>query len=429
MNDLNVQLENEVARSLGLGNSRRSGVARKAVWSAAAVAAAAAIAVITWNGVQKGDAVQYRTQPVQRGALTITVTATGSLVPTKQVDVGIEVSGTVKTVEVDFNDRVKVGEVLARLDTTKLEAQTLQTSAALESARARLAQTRTTVQENTRQLARLEELHRLTGGDAPSKQDLDAARAALERARADEAASTASVSQTQAVLDANRTDLAKAVIHSPINGIVLKRSIDPGQTVAASFQAPVLFTLAEDLRQMQLQVDVDEADVGKVREGQLATFTVDAFPDRAFPARIVQVRYGSQNVANVVTYKAVLNVDNSSLALRPGMTATASITVKTIADALLVPNAALRFSPPVQQAAPSGDGGILSKILPRAPRSVQRTHEDANSRQQRVWVLREGELHAIPVTIGDSNGVLTEISAGAIEPGLALVTDRIAASR
>ena len=269
----------------------------------------------------------------------------------------------------------------------------------------------------------------MTGGDAPSQQDLDAARATLERARADEAGSTAVVSQTQATLDSNWDNLSKAVIHSPINGIVLKRLIDPGQTVAASFQSPVLFTLSEDLREMQLQVDVDEADVGKVREGQLASFTVDAFPDRAFPARIVQVRYGSQNVANVVTYKAVLNVDNSSLALRPGMTATAIITVKKIADALLVPNAALRFSPPVQEPAVSGDGGILSKILPRAPSRTQRSHEDANSRQQRVWVLREGELHAIAVTIGDSNGVLTEITAGAIEPGMALVTERIVAAR
>ncbi len=181
MNDLNTRLENDIARNLGLGKSARSHAWRSVSLTAAAIALAVILAAVLWSARQSGDGVQYRTEPAQRASLTVTVTATGSLVPTKQVDVGIEVSGTIKTVDVDFNDQVKVGQVLARLDTTKLEAQVLQTSAALESAKAKLAQARATVQEDARQLARLEHLHRLTAGDAPSQQDLDTARTALEK--------------------------------------------------------------------------------------------------------------------------------------------------------------------------------------------------------------------------------------------------------
>ena len=430
MNDLNAGLDNEIARSLGLGKSPGISRLSKPWLAAALIVLIAAGGAVAWMLREQAEPVQYKTEPVQRGNMTVSVTATGTLVPTKQVDVGIEISGTIRSVEVDYNDRVKISQVLARLDTTKLEAQLQQTTATLESARAKLLQTKATVRESTSQLGRLERLRELTEGEAPSQQDLDTARATLDRARADEASAAAIVSQTEAILEANRTDLSKAVIHSPINGIVLKRAIDPGQTVAASFQAPVLFTLAEDLTQMQLQVDVDEADVGKVLAGQKASFTVDAFPDRTFPARIIQVRYGPQTVANVVTYKAVLNVDNSGQALRPGMTATSTITVKQVDGAILVPNAALRFSPPAQEsAAPPRTTGLVGMILPRPPRQGPRKHEDNNARQQRVWVLQEGQLHPVPVTIGDSDRVSTEIVSGAIEPGTAVVTGRIAAAK
>ena len=181
----------------------------------------------------------------------------------------------------------------------------------------------------------------------PSKLELDSAQAAYNRAKADLASARASVVQNEAIQNANRNDLSKTVVRSPINGIVLNRNVEPGQTIAASFQAPVLFTLAEDLTQMELQVDVDEADVGQVHAGQTARFTVDAYPDRNFDAKVTQVRYGSQTVSGVVTYKTILKVDNRDLLLRPGMTATAHIMVNEDKNALLVPNAALRFSPPV----------------------------------------------------------------------------------
>lgn len=273
----------DVAGTLGLDASsgRRSRLKRWLIWGTAVVALA--IAALAWFMRDRTDGVQYETAAVRRGNLTVMVTATGNLEPTNQVEVGIEVSGTIKTVEVDYNDRLKVGQVLARLDTTKLEAQVQQSEAALASARARVLQAKASVEEAKAQLARLTRVRELSGGKVPSENEMDSARAAFARARADEASARAVVAETQATLDANRADLGKAVIRSPIDGVVLTRSAEPGQTVAASFQAPVLFVLAEDLARMELHVDVDEADVGHVRDGQEATFTVDAYPDRAFP--------------------------------------------------------------------------------------------------------------------------------------------------
>ena len=260
----------------------------------------------------------------------------------------------------------------------------------------------------------------------PSQNEFDVQKAAQARARADEAGAKASVAQAQATLDANRSDLAKAVLHLPINGIVLKRSVEPGQTVAAIFQSPVLFTLAEDLAQMELLVDVDEADVGQVRADQEATFSVDAYPDQVFPARTTQVRYGSQTVEGVVTYKAVLKVDNSSLALRPGMTATAVLTVNKRENALLIPNAALRFTPPqTQTKEKSGGRSLLFSILPHPPGSESTPREDPNAKNkdQQVWILRDGQLAAIPITKGLSDGKMTEVTSGALELGMEVVTD------
>jgi HlyD family secretion protein len=198
--------------------------------------------------------------------------------------------------------------------------------------------------------------------------------------------------------------------------------------VAAQFQSPTLFTLAEDLTQMELQVDVDEADVGQVKEGQDATFTVDAYPDRIFPARITQVRYGSQTVEGVVTYKTVLKVDNSSLALRPGMTATAVITVNKRDNVVLVPNAALRFAPSTKGSSNASRGsGLLGMLLPRPPgMNDNKTEEpDTKSKEQRVWIVRNGQLAAIPFTKGLSDGIHTEVASGQIEGGMELVTDEV----
>ena len=233
------------------------------------------------------------------------------------------------------------------------------------------------------------------------------------------------VEQAQAAIDAEHTTLGKANLLSPIKGIVRDRAAEPGQTVAASFQTPVLFTLAENLAQMELHVDVDEADVGQVREGQDARFTVDAYPGRDFPAKITEVHFASQTVDGVVTYETVLQVDNSALLLRPGMTATADIMVNQIDDALLIPNAALRFSPPALDTQKSG-GGLLRSLLPRPPHPAKNREEPSNGKkQQRVWALLDGQAVAISVTTGATDGVNTEALSGDIEPGTRLIVDTI----
>jgi HlyD family secretion protein len=376
--------------------------------------------------------VQYETRPVTRGDLVKTVSATGTLQPVKQVDVGIEVSGTIKTVDVDYNDSVTNGQVLARIDTSKLDAQVLQSEAAVESARAKLLQVQATVQETQTQLARLTRVRELSGGKVPSQTDFEAQQASLARALADEASAKAAITQAVATLCVNRSDLDKAEIHSPIKGIVLSRTAEPGQTVAASFSTPVLFTLAEDLAQIELRVDVDEADVGQVHEGQDATFTVDAYPDRHFPARVKQVRFGSKTVDGVVTYTTVLNVDNASLTLRPGMTATAAITTRRVTNVLRVPNAALRFEPPQTKVADTqiGNGSIVGSLLPHPPHPESRVQESvgATNREQRVWMVHDGQLTAVSVVAGVTDGSLTEVT-GALEPGAVVAVDIMAAKR
>jgi HlyD family secretion protein len=417
----------DIVKTLGIN----AGKPRRKRWWLWACALALVLIIVVLALGKKPQPLKYATQPAKRGNLVVTVSATGTLEPLKKVDVGIEVSGTVKSVEVDYNAEVKVGQVLARLDMTRLEAQAQQNGAALESAKAKVLQAQASVQEAEAQLARLNRVRELSGGKMPSQNDLDTATANLARSKADEASAKASVAQAQAALDVIRTDLSKAVVLSPINGVVLKRSVEPGQTVAATFQAPTLFTLAEDLTQMELQVDVDEADVGQVKEGQNATFTVDAYPDRAFPARIMQVRFGSQTVDGVVTYKTVLKVDNSSLVLRPGMTATAAILVNKRENAVLVPNAALRFVPPPKASGGKPSGGLVSMLLPRPPGMNDNKVEepDTKAKEQRVWTLRNDELIPISFTKGLSDGLFTEVASGPIEAGVELVTDQASFSK
>ena len=382
---------------------------------------------LLWSMRDNNVTVRYRTVAAHKGDVTVTVTATGNLQPTNKVEIGSELSGIVKSVEVDYNDQVKVGEVLARLDPRKFEAQVQQSKAALASTRAKELQAQATVAQTRADLERVEEVRKLSHNKAASKSDLDAAIAARDRAVADLASARAAVSQAEATLALNETDLAKTVIHSPINGIVLSRSVEPGQTVAASLQAPVLFTLAEDLTQMELHVDVDEADVGQVRAGQSAIFTVDAYPDRSFPAQITQVRYGATTTSGVETYETILAVNNADLALRPGMTATATITVKQAKDVLVVPNAALRFTPVRQVTTErAGGGSILSKLFPRprhSRREKQREETFDTRKRQNVYVLEGGRPVAVPLSIGLTDGTVSQVTAGDIRAGQRLVVD------
>jgi HlyD family secretion protein len=365
------------------------------------------------------ETARYTTEAARHGELVVKVSATGHLEPTNQVEVGSELSGIVDAVLVDFNDRVRAGEVLARLDTDTLQATVLQSEATLAATHARVRQVEATVEETR---LKLERCARLAEARLCPAEELDTSRAAHRRAQADLASAQAQVAEARARLEADRTRLSKAVIVSPIDGVVLDRAVEPGQTVAASLQAPVLFRLAEDLAKMELHVDVDEADVGEVREGQVARFSVDAFPNRSFDARIVQVRFGAREVDGVISYETVLRVDNADLSLRPGMTATAEIVVQQIDNALLVPNAALRFNPTPQGALRAErSGSLLGQLMPRPPPTRNNRPPGAQGEGQRVWLLRGGEPAAVPVKVGASDGIWTQVIAGELEPGSPLV--------
>ena len=397
---------------------------RRRKWIIAAIIVVVlAVAIVIFPADKQQSTLQFVTAEASRGDLTIQVTATGTLEPLNQVDVGSEISGTIEAVLVDFNDRVSKGQVLARLNTDEQRARVVQARAALEVARARVLQAKATVLETDLKLKRCKTLAE-KGLCTP--QDLDTAQASYARAEADEASARAQVSQARATLDAEETRLGKAEIRSPIDGIVLNRQIEPGQTVAASLQAPVLFTLAENLSQMELLVGVDEADIGKVKDGQTATFTVDAYGERTFPATITQVRLAPLSEGGVVSYDTILALNNDELLLRPGMTATAHITVQEIGDALLVPNAALRFVPPAPEA--QEKSSFLDQLLPRwGGRS--RSSNQNRSKSKQVWTVQNSQPVAIEVKTGPSDGRMTQIVSGELKEGTAVITDARSRSR
>ncbi len=404
---------------------------RPVLWAGVVLVLLAIIGLWFWQARRTaGAAPSYITHTVARGNLTLTVTANGTLEPTRAINIGSELSGTVLKVHVDVNDLVKEGQVLVELDTARLRDQILRSHAALAAANAKVALSVATVKEARASLARFEEVARLSGGKVPSENELDSSRAALERAMADEVSARAGVADAQAALSSDETNLSKASIRAPSDGVVLVRNVDPGNAVAASLQAVTLLTIADDLAQLRLQVYVDEADVGSVQVGQKATFTVSAYPSRTYPAGITRVAFGSTITDNVVTYLTYLDVDNSDLSLRPGMTATATITATQRSDVLLVPNTALRFIPTgtsagTVKAAPGGS--ILSSLTPRMPGSRSRrpaasTASTAAARQ--VWVLRDGVAAAVAVTPGISDGRMTEITGGDLQAGMQVITDQ-----
>ncbi len=408
---------------------------RRWTWAALALLVLALAGGLAWqSGRRAAAAPSFVTEPVQRGTLTVTVSADGTLQPTRSVNVGSELSGTVARVLVDVNDRVKKGQVLVELDTAKLRDQIAKSRAALASAQAGVAQAGATLKEVQGNLARLEEVSRLSGGKVPAQSELDTARAALERARADETAARASVANAQAQLSTDETNLAKASIRSPIDGVVLTRAVDPGNAVAASLQAVTLFTLAEDLSKLQLEVNVDETDVGLVAAGQQAGFTVGAYLNRRYPATVTRVAYGSTKTDNVVTYTTLLSVDNQDLSLRPGMTATATIRTSDRPPALLVPNTALRFTPNLGDAggaasAPAGNSSIVSRLMPRPPGSVaRRSATPANGSNaggsRQLWVLRDGQPVGLRVSVGASDGRRTEVTGAELKEGDAVIVDQ-----
>ena len=395
---------------------------RRRKWLLAA--ALPVLALLLWWGLSSsnGNGMRHLTETVARGDLEVNVSATGNLYPTNQVDVGSELSGIVEKVLVDENDRVKRGQVLAQLDLSRLTDQVVKSQAAVLAAEAQVAQMQATVKETRATLARLRQVAEATGGKVPSRSELEAAEAAVTRAEANEANARAAAAQANASLRSDQTNLSKASIRSPIDGIVLTRQVEPGQTVAASLQAPVLFTIAEDLARMKLQVDVDEADVSQVQTGQTAYFTVDAWPGRRYPAKIERVGFGAQTSDGVVTYKTLLDVANDDLSLRPGMTATAEISTAHLKDVLLVPNAALRYTPPKPSAAPSG--GFVDSLMTRPPTQPKQAKVvgKESGGNKTVWVLQQGKAAPLEITTGLSNGRYTEVTRGGLQAGMTVIT-------
>ena len=387
--------------------------------------------VLWYFGSGGDDKPEYITQTVTQRSLDLTVTATGNLRPTNQVDVGSEVSGKIDRVYVDVNDRVARGQILAQINTDVIDDQIRQSQANLDAARAQVAQAQASLNVDTAQLARLREVYRLSDGKVPSRTELEAAEANVARDRAAVNSARANVVASQAQLSTSMTNRDRAVIRSPVSGVVLARQIEPGQTVAASFNTPTLFVLAEDLSTMQLRVAIDEADVGQVEPGQRASFVVDAYPARRFPARVTRIDLGSNNTANaatsgqqaqgqgnaVVSYEARLSVANPDGLLRPGMTATATIATESTGTRLLVPNGALRFDPNEEKevAGAFDENFGLEREGPQATIGV-------GSRQQVQVLQADGTLKAIEVVTGQSDGRLTAVTSRELKPGMKVVT-------
>lgn len=392
---------------------------RKGLWVAAAVVVAGAAAVLLTRPGKGAKEPPFRTEAVDRGDVRLQVSATGTLNAVTTVQVGSQVSGTIASLYADYNSRVRKGEVLAQLDPAFLKAQVAQNDADLERARV-------TVRQAERDLARQEPL-RAQG--LASQADTDAAQTALESARA-------SVKSAEAALARAKTNLAYATITSPIDGIVVSRDVDVGQTVAASLSAPTLFTIANDLTKMQLEASVDEADIGMVHVDQAVAFTVDAYPDRTFRGNVTQIRLAPKTEQNVVTYTVIVMVDNAEQNLLPGMTANATFIVQEATGVLRVPAAALRFRPaergarrdgaggndgagPARAADAGGRGGRAMAAPSGRPGAEAGPGESGGG--SAVYVLDGGHAKRVAVRPGVSDGTFTAVTSDSLREGMQVI--------
>jgi HlyD family secretion protein len=362
--------------------------------------AVVAAGLLTYTFKKRRSQVQYLSVAVSRGDLAVTVEATGTLEAVTSVEVGSEVSGRVLRELVDVNDEVKKGQIMAEIDPEALRSTLDQSQAQLRGASDVVRQAQATASESARTLVRNKQL----GAEGIlSQSEQDAALAARDRDNASLRSAQENVRVARAALDMTGSKLQKATIRAPIDGVVLTRLVEPGQTVTAGFQTPVLFKLAQDLKKMKLNVDIDEADVSRIVAGKTATFTVEAYPGRGFPSVVTSLQMQPKVSQNVVTYLAVLSVDNTDRALLPGMTCTAIIQAETKRGVLMVPNAALRFTPPVKP-------GLKSPAL-------------VADGKHRVYVLKGGLPVPIEVKLGASDGRNTEILEGGLTEGMAVLTD------
>ncbi|MCD6192588.1 MAG: efflux RND transporter periplasmic adaptor subunit [Candidatus Aminicenantes bacterium] len=379
--------------------------------------------------------IQYRTAKVTRGDIEAIVVTTGTINPVTLVDVGSQVSGKIAKIYVDFNSRVKKGDILAEIDQSSFLTRIKQAEANYQSAKASLERARVTMETSKK---KYERALKLFEQKLISPEEKETAETNYFNAVADYQSALARLEQAKSQLESSRVDLSYTIIKSPIDGVVIKRNINVGQTVAASFQAPVLFQIANDLTKMQVECSVDEADIGKIKEGQKVRFTVDAFPEESFEGVVSQVRYAPEVVQNVVTYTTIVSVENPEMKLRPGMTATVSIIVGEARNVLRVPNAALRFRPQLspeemkkmfeelraQRRSTSGNSASSSGRRPpfsgeRGASQGERSAKDKSRRgMAMVWVLEEGhKLRPVPVKTGVTGDEYTEIVRSDLKEG------------
>jgi HlyD family secretion protein len=401
---------------------------------ALALVVAAVIAGAGWWGYRTYRAPpkpRYETATADRGEIVAKVTATGTLSALVTVQVGSQVSGRIQQLFADFNSPVEANEVIARIDPALFEATAGQARANLFAAQGNLTKARVQAEDAAKQFHRSETL---AERKLIAQADLDTARTTADAARASVAAAEGSVEQAKASLHQAEVNLAYTTILSPIHGIVISRNVDVGQTVAASLQAPTLFVIAEDLKKMQVDTSVAEADIGKLSSAMEASFAVDAYPNERFTGSVRQIRNAPQTVQNVVTYDAVIDVDNADLRLKPGMTANVTFVYAERDDVLRVPNAALRFRPPASFGAPPGGGGAEGKGRRGGARdegkgggagdaTAAASAGSAAGRSRAVWVLEGGEPRRARIRTGLTDGTYTEVLEGDVKEGDELVTD------
>ncbi len=416
----------------------RSRKIRRVALAAAAIAALAA-AAIGIRAARRPAEPRYETARVERGHIVAQVTATGTLSALVTVQVGSQVSGRIQKLFADFNSPVKKGMLIAKIDPELFQAALDQARANHAAAQADLTRARVQAADAARQLARTRELAQRK---LVAQADLDTAQANADGAQAAVESATGKVAQARASLEQAQVNLAYTNIVSPIDGTVISRSVDVGQTVAASLQAPTLFVIAEDLRKMQVDSSVAEADIGKLRDGMAASFAVDAFPNRRFQGTVRQIRNAPQTVQNVVTYDAVVDVANPDLALRPGMTANVSFVYAERSDVLRVPAAALRFRPPAELLASDRRGGGANASAAGSGRGAAQGGAGQGGAGRRgdatapvgggtprepdrrtVWVLRDGVATAVRIRTGVTDGSTTEVVEGDLREGDLVITD------
>jgi HlyD family secretion protein len=392
-----------------------------------AAVAAVVVALVGWRVARRTAPLAFETVPADRGPVVARVTASGTLSALVTVQVGSQVSGRIQSISVDFNSRVKRGQVIARIDPQLFEAAVEQARANLQAAEGNLRKTQAQAVDADRQAKRQ---RALADQKLVAVADAETAESTADAARASVGAAEGSVAQARASLNQALVNLGYTSIVAPTDGVVISRNVDVGQTVAASLQVATLFTIAEDLKRMQVDTSVSEADVGKLHADMPATFTVDAFPGERFEGKIRQVRNAATTVQNVVTYDAVIDVDNPELKLRPGMTANVTFVWAERKDALRVPNAALRFRPPDDLLPPTGKGkggpaGVAGAADPKKADDEARERGDPSDAVNRrtLWVLRDGKPSPVELEIGITDGTHTEVAKGPVAAGDACIVD------